>query len=269
MKRMTKIMLAASCGFIIALYMTTPVMGAVTAQYSVAAGDSWTWRITSCIWDNASAPEWKGKGATITVSEIANTSAHLWVKGNTTLFDVDGSTLSSLPGVVLGNVSINDPSDIVLCFTNVSSLVLPVILPLPLASSLPSVAAILNDSIQELFTQYSSEIPFTVDPSFTVTVNETTRSCKVLFNVSGTVGGYPVTNQALELAVVYDENGVAESFTATALDVPLATYLIDVVIFKVSQSAAGPELPGFSPAIVALISAAAASIVALRIKRRK
>jgi hypothetical protein len=268
MKRMTKIMLAASCGLILALYMTTPVMGA-TAQYSVAARDSWTWKITSCIWDNASAPEWKGKGATITVTEVANNSDHLWVKGNTTLFDVDGSTLSSLPGVVLGNVSINNASDIVLCFTDVSSLVLPVVLPLPLTSSLPSLAAILNDSIHELFLQYSSEIPLTVDPSYTFTVNGTARSCKILFHVSGTVGGYTITNQALELAVVYDENGVAESFTATALDIELSSFLIDVVIFKVSKSAVGLELPGFSPAIVALLSAAAASVIALRIKRRK
>jgi hypothetical protein len=241
--------------------------------FAVSMGQSWTWKVTKCVWDNSNQPKFIGKGATITITNATNTTSFSWIKGNVTLLNADGSTIQSLTDVILGNISTSNAS-ILAVYANSSNFVLPIIIPFPLDQTFAAFAAFINSTFNGLIAQYGSQIPFTLSKNYTInaaTISSTSSKFSITFYISGTVSGYTITDQPVELSISIDGSGVVTDFTAIAKSIKISSSTtVDLTIFEITRTDVGSSsIPGYSIAIVALGVVTAVGLVAVNIKRRK
>ena len=240
--------------------------------FAVSNGQSWTWKVTKCVWDSVSTTKFVGKGATITITNATNTTSFSTIKGNVTLFNADGSTIQSLPNVVLGSVNITNPTMLAV-YANSSNFILPVILPLPLDQTFAAFAKVINSTLAMLKAQYGTQIPFNISKNYTVNaaqISATQSKFSITFNVTGGVSTYTVTNQPVELSILVDGHGVVTDYTAVAKGISIGSGIkVDVTLFEIAFPGTSPSsTPGYSEAILLLGAAAAISVVAVKIKRR-
>jgi len=276
LKLTSKLGIASLFGVLMLATLTSMTMVKATSgdnAFAVSTNQSWTWKVTKCVWDSSTTPKFVGMGATITITSVTNTTSLSSIQGNVSLFKADGSTVETLTNVPLGSVSPTNAS-ILAVYGNSSNFVLPVIFPLPLDQTFAAFAKSINTTLDMLKAQYGSQIPFTISKNYTLNAAQLSASRSTLsitFYISGGVSGYTVTNQPVELALTVDGQGVVMDYTATAKNVSIGGGVtVDVVLFEIAT--AGNEstsLPGYSelPLFIGMI--AAIGIVAVMIKRRK
>jgi len=271
LKTSTKLAMTAFFGVMMIAAMAGASKATATSTnvaFAVGKDQSWTWKVTTCAWDNSSHPMFVGKGATITITDATNTTSYSWIKGNVSLFNADGSTLQSLSNVLLGNVSISNVSKLSV-YSSGSNFVLPVIIPIPLSQTFAAFGAFVNTTLHGLIAQYGAQIPFTIANNFVI--NATASTFSVIFYVSGSISGYTFTNQPVEVAFSFDSSGVVTKIIATAKNINMgsSSITVDLTLFEIDRTDMLPSsTPGYSVIIIGVGAATAVSIVVARVKRR-
>jgi len=264
LKTSKKLVITAIFGAIVLVAMTgVSLVNASSIAFAVTKDQSWTWKVSKCIWDNKTSPKFLGKGATIKITDATNTASFSWIKGDVTLLNADGSTNSSLSNVLLGNVSTSNAS-ILSVYSSPSNFVLPVIIPTPMDQTFAAFARFVNATFHDLVTQFGSQIPFTISNNYVI--NTTASSFAITFYVSGSVSGYSISNQPMVLALTFDSTGVVQKMTATAIGIAGS---VDLVLFEIAiPGTESSSTPGYLEFVLFLGAAAAISIIAVKIKRR-
>jgi hypothetical protein len=264
LKSSKKLVITAIFGTMVLVAMTgMSLVNATGISFAVTTDQTWTWKVSKCVWDNKDSPKFLGKGATIKITGVTTGGLYSWIKGDVTLLNADGSTNSSLSNVLLGNVSSSNPSNLSV-YSSPVNFVLPVIIPTPMDQTFAAFARYVNLTFHALVTQYGSQIPFTISNNYTV--NTTASTFAVTFHISGSVSGYSISNQPVSLTFTFDSSGVVQKITATALQVAGA---LDLVLFEIAiPGAESSSTPGYVDFVLFLGAAAAISIIAVKIKRR-
>lgn len=260
MKPSSKISLFALAGLISCAIIGSIVQTrAVNMLWNVNEGDAWTWQVTTAVWDDTG--DIVGKRGIVAISEVNNNSEFTWIKGNISIFNADGSVNYSTTGLLIGNISIDSNSITSFSiFSDAENFMFPAVLPLPISEVDTQIEDLLNNTIQELLSNYSSEIP--IDISYNgITFDE--GSILLNFSANGELEGYTLDNQLFQVEISYDDKGVVLSVTATAIDVYSS---IDIVVFEVTQSTGG-DVPGFP--LYLLLGISISSIITMVVLKKR
>ncbi|MHA1371724.1 MAG: hypothetical protein ACTSWN_12730 [Promethearchaeota archaeon] len=238
---------------------------ASAASWQVAVGDSYSWEVTSCLWDSS----WMGRKINIDVLNITDNGTHSLLKGHLRLEESDGTVGPVDADLILGSIPKDGNLSNAEFYTNGSNFIMPLIIPAPLGESFDVFEDIFIAMINESLDLMETELGIQVE-GWNVTTTSTTMEFTLDLNGSFETDYGTLNAESATLSLEYDTNGVLRELQVWVKGSLASGPSYNIKIFQLTRSDVQPseDILGYPMLSLILAIGISITIIALVLKKR-